>query len=98
VYFFTFIAHPKPENDAHGEVDGAFVNVWVNDPLESSAEAAARALVEETGWKVKAREYVCVLAADHYAEGEAGLAYMEQARVDGICAVFHRWNADAPDE
>jgi len=98
VFFFTFLAHPKPSNAAYGQVDGAYVNVWVNDPLEASAEAAAQELVEQTGWDVERREDVLPLAADHYAEGEAGREYMQQAREDGICAVFHRWNADAPDE
>ena len=81
----------------NGQGSGSLVS-HLRGALEASAEAAAQELVEQTGWDVERREDVLPLAADHYAEGEAGREYMQQAREDGICAVFHRWNADAPDE
>jgi hypothetical protein len=59
---------------------------------------AARELVAAAGWDIEEREDAYALAEDHYAEGDAGREYMAQARVDGICAVFHQWDVGAPDE
>ena len=98
MYFFTFLAHPKPSSTEYGTVDGAYVNVWVDDPLEISAEATAREFVEADGWDIERREEAHRLAPDHYGAGDSGFEHMAQAHADGLCAVFHEWRVGAPDE
>jgi hypothetical protein len=98
MYFFVFLAHPKPSHPEYGAIDGAYVSCWVRDPVEGAAEAAARELIEATGWDVEERDEAYPLADDHYATDQEAYEHMEQARLDGICAVFHRWDVGAPDE
>ena len=98
MHFFVFLAHPSPSHEDYGTVDGAYVSCWVNDPVEASAEAAARALIEEAGWDIDERDVAYPLADDHYTPDQSGFANMQQARTDGICAVFHTWDVGAPDE
>ena len=98
MYFFVFLAHPSASSDDYGVFDGAYVSCWVNDPVEASAEVAARALIEDRGWDIEEREEAYPLADDHYARDQPAREHMEQARLDGICAVFHSWEVGAPDE
>lgn len=98
VFFFVFLAPPTPLHPEYGAVDGAYVSCWVNDPVEASAEAAARGLIEAAGWDVDKRDEAYLLVDDHYAPDQDGYERVAQARVDGICATFHRWALGAPDE
>ena len=98
MYFLVYLAHPKPSHREYGVVDGAYVSVWVRDPVEAAADRAARELIEAEGWDIEERDEAYPLADDHYAPDQDGHAYMEQARLDGICAVFYRWDVGAPDE
>ena len=98
MYFFVFLAHPKPSHSEYGVVDGAYVSCWVRDPVEAAADLAARELIESAGWDVDERDEAYPLADNHYAPDQDAYEHMEQARTDGICAVFHRWDVGAPDE
>src|SRR5688500_409163 len=55
IYLFVFEGHPKQSHPEYGAVEGADVSVWVRDSSETSAEAAARALVDSEGWSVEVR-------------------------------------------
>ena len=98
MYFLVYLAHPKPSHREYGVVDGAYVSVWVRDPVEAVADRIARESIEAEGWDIEERDEAYALGDDHYALDQDGYAYMEQARLDGICLVFYRWNVGAPDE
>ena len=97
MYFLLYLAHPKPDHPEYGVVDGAYVSCWVSDPVEAAADSAARALIESGGWDIEEREEAYPVAYDQYPPGHDSYEYVEQARIDGLCAVFHQWNVDAPD-
>jgi hypothetical protein len=98
VHYFVIEAHPKPGSELYGRVDGAYVSCWVNNPIRDAAEAEARALIDEAGWDAEATDTADWLDDDHYGVDQPEREYFEQARVDGIVAVYHRWHVGAPDE
>jgi hypothetical protein len=98
VYTFTFIAHPKPSHPEYGVIDGAYATVFVNDVIAESAEAAARALIDEAGWDIEELDDWAPMNPGDDAPGTAWHEYYAQARQDGICALFNRWPVGAPEE
>jgi hypothetical protein len=96
VYTFTFIVRPKPSNPQHGEADGAYAVVFVNDVVSETAEAAARALVEASGWDIEELDDWAPMNPGDDAPGTVWRAYYLQAREDGICVAFHTWPVLAP--
>ena len=98
MYFLLYLAHPKPDHPEYGVVDGAYVSCWINDPVEASADSAARELIDSDGWDIEERDEAYRVSYKQYPPGHESYEYVEQARIDGMCAVFHRWNVGAPDE
>jgi hypothetical protein len=98
VHFFVIEAFPKPNSKWYGKVDGAYVSCWVNNPVRDAAEAEARALIEDHGWDADETDTADWLDDDHYGPGQSAKQYFDQAKIDGIVAVFHRWDVGAPDE
>ena len=96
--FFMFRTHPKPSHAEYGVVDGAYVSCWVADPVSSSAETAARGLIEEAGWDVESLDESYPTSLDDYGADDPSRPYVQQAAVDGIYAIFHRWPVGAPDD
>lgn len=79
------------------DIGGAFATIFVDEPYEEIAEAAARKLVEEHGWTVDSVDSLEWVELEDFPAGTPGHASYQQASVDGICATFHRWPVDAPD-
>ena len=91
MYAFTFIVRPRPSNPQHGEVDGAYAVVFVNEAVHEIAEAAARGLVEDAGWDVEELDDWAPMNPGDDALGTAWREYFTQAREEGSCVVFHTW-------
>lgn len=98
MFFFTFLAHPRPTHAEYGTVDGAYVACWVEEPIETVAERIAREAIEALGWDVDDRDEGYVVAPDDYEPGTQARLRCEQAVLDGVMLEFHRWPVGAPDE
>jgi len=98
VHFLVFEAHPKPIHADYGRVDGAFVAVFVNEPVPAAAEAAARAFIEEAGWDVAELDQSYPAELESFPLGHPSRDRFEQALIDGIVATFNRWPVGAPDD
>ena len=98
MYFFVLLAHPNPTNAEYGEIDGAYVSCWVNEPTEALAERRARQTIEELGWDVDERDQGYMVSRDDYEASSESLERFDQALVDGCVLTFHRWPVGAPDE
>jgi len=98
VHFLVFEAHPKPAHVDYGRVDGAFVSVFVNEPVPAAAEAAARTFIEEAGWDVAQLDQSYPIELESFPVGDPSRERFEQALIDGIVVTFNRWPVGAPDE
>ena len=98
MFFFTFLAHPKPGHAEYGVVDGAYVACWVAEPIESVAERIAREAIEVQQWDVEERDEGYPVSIDDYDVGTESRERYEQAVIDGVVLTFHRWPVGAPDE
>ena len=98
MHFLVFEAHPKPIHADYGRVDGAFVAVFVNEPVPAAAEAAARAFIEEAGWDVAELDQSYPAELESFPLGHPSRDRFEQALIDGIVATFNRWPVGAPDD
>ena len=98
MFFFTFLAHPKPTHAEYGSVDGAYVACWVNEPVEAAAEQVAREAIEALAWDVEERDTGFPVSIENYEPGTESRALYEQAIVDGVVLTVHRWPVGAPDE
>jgi hypothetical protein len=98
MFFFTFLAHPKPSHSQYGAVDGAYVACWVAEPIESVAEDMAREAIEALDWDVEERDEGYLVSIDQYEPGSESHERYEQAAIDGVVLEFHTWPVGAPEE
>jgi hypothetical protein len=94
----VYAVFPKPTHPEYGAVDGAYVSLFVNEPVQAAAELAAGGLIEQQGWEIEELEEAYPVELDRYPPGHPNREQFEQAHVDGIVARFHRWPVGAPDE
>lgn len=95
MFFIQF--HVRPTHDSTNAVEygGAYVNCWVARHALTDAMTAAMDVIHEAGWQVETVEQERRALRDEF-DGD-GLAYFDQAVVDGEDCVFHTWPVDAPD-
>ena len=98
MFFFTFLAHPKPGHAQYGAVDGAYVACWVAEPVENVAENIAREAIDALQWDVDERDEGYSVSIDDYDPGSESRERYEQAVLDGVVLEFHTWPVGAPDE
>ena len=66
MFFFTFLAHPRPTHSQYCAVDGAYVACWVAEPIESAAELLAREAIGALDWDVEERDEAYPVSIDDY--------------------------------
>jgi hypothetical protein len=95
---FTFLVHPKRSHPRYGEIEAAYAAVFVSDQgAAATPDAAARALLQESGWDVA--ELLSVISVrSEDAPGAPWEEHYQQALQDGICAVLHTWPVGAAEE
>jgi hypothetical protein len=98
LFFLTLKASPRPDHPEYGEVDGAFVSCWVNEPTCHLAEAAARAEIESAGWDVLELDTARNVTREEYLDKPESLALFDQACIDGWVLTFHTWPVGADEE
>lgn len=99
MYFLVLEAHPKPDHDEYGPVDGAYVSAFVDAASAAAAERAARDLIAKRGWYSDDFDEEPRWIERAELDGNAAsLERFDQASADGIVATFHRWPVGAPDE
>ena len=91
MYFVTIEASPKPNRPDYGEIDGAFVSCWVNEPTAQLAEQVARAGIEAAGWDPLVLDECRSVERDEYVEKPDSLELFDQASSDGLVLTFHQW-------
>ena len=91
MWFFVYEAYPKPSSPEYEQVDGAFVSCWIDERIESIADALARAVIEEQGWDVQERDQSYEVAEGNYEEGSDSIELFRQAVLDGCVMTFHSW-------
>jgi hypothetical protein len=90
LHYFRFEAAVRPSHPRYGELDGAMINCWVNEPTESLAESAARAEIEAAGWDILEYEESSRIDREDYLKSDS-LEYFDQALTDGGVLVVHSW-------
>ena len=96
MFFFQFEARPKKTYPNRHEYGGAVVTCWVQRQTHRQAEAFARGLLADEGWRISAvDEAARITRADQRPEG---MKYFEQAERDGEVFLFYTWPVGAPDD
>jgi hypothetical protein len=90
LHYFRYEASPQPSHPHYGELDGAFINCWVNEPTASLAESVACAAVDEAGWDIVDCEESRHVDREEYLDSDS-LEYFDQAITDGVVLVIHSW-------
>ena len=98
LYFLVYAAFPKPNHPEYGAIDGAYVSLFVNEPVQAAAEALAVALIGEQGWEVEELDEAYPVHLDMYPPGHPSREHFEQAEIDSVVATFHRWPVGAPED
>lgn len=97
LYLVTIDALPIPGSEAAEEYGGAYINVYTADRSESAALQTASREVAEAGWQSRAITEVAFVTREDFDDDSDGLAYFEQAKIDGIAVVLHTF-PKTPDE
>ena len=89
--FLSFECSPLPGSAKAAEYGGAFVSCWIDGRDRAEAEALARAVIEEDGWRVETLDEAYPITRATYDDGHSpkGLEHFEQAEADGECFVVH---------
>lgn len=91
VYRFMFLARPLPANPDYSRIPGAFVDAWVAQPDEPTAERIARGAVEDEFWQIERLESWSVVSSETSGELRRPL---ERALSDGHFLDFYPWPAE----
>lgn len=85
-------ASPQPGTSAFAEYGGATINVYTTELAEPAAIALATREVTQAGWQLQAIEQTYLLnRADMTDATPEGVAYFEQALLDGVVLVIHTY-------
>ena len=100
MYYFIFLARPKPGSEHAAEYAGAWVNCWVDFKVQSGAERLARFALEDQGWIIQKCDEVRCPTRDDYESPDQreSLQFFDEAQKTGSCFVFNCWGHDAPDK
>lgn len=90
-------AQPQPGTHAFAEYGGASINVYTTELSEAVALRIATREVSEAGWQVNAIDETFLLTRGDLVDAPDGLAYFEQALMDGVVVVIHTYSA-TPDD
>ena len=91
VYRFMFLARPLPANPNYAHVPGAFVDAWVAQSDEPTAEHIARGAVEGERWQIERLENWSVVSRQVSGSLPRPL---ERALSDGHFLDFYPWPAE----
>ena len=95
LYVVTIDALPMSGTEAANSCGGAYINVYTTDQSEASALETASCEVAAAGWKSRAIESVSFVTREDFDDDSDGLAYFDQAQIDGIVVVVHSFPNDA---
>lgn len=91
LFWFMFLARPKPGHPDFSRVTGVVVTAWVAQPDEPSAEHIAREAIEAEHWQVVRLEEWAVVSRESYRYSPESLTHFERAIAEGHSLVFHPW-------
>jgi|HubBroStandDraft_2_1064218.scaffolds.fasta_scaffold862761_2 hypothetical protein len=91
VYRFMFLARPLPAHPDYSRIPGAFVDVWVAQPDELTAEFIARDAVKDKRWQIERLENWSVFSRQTSGDLPHSL---ERALSDGHFLDFYPWPAE----
>jgi hypothetical protein len=98
LYVVTIEALPLPGSQAAETYGGAYINVYAKEPSESAALETASREVAEAGWRSQSIEKVVLVTREDFVDDSDGLAYFDQAQIDGIVVVVHTYPNLADEE
>lgn len=98
LYVVTIEALPLPGSPAAKAYGGAYINVYAKELSESAALETASREVAEAGWRSQSVEKVVLVTREDFVDDSEGLAYFEQAQVDGIVVVVHTFSNQADED
>ena len=91
-------ALPQPGTPAFAEYGGATINVYTTELSEQDAIALASREVAEAGWQLQTVDDTYLLTRPDLVEATPeGVAYFEQALLDGVVLVIHTYPASAQE-
>ena len=96
VFCAIYVGRPTPEAPDAAEVGGASIVCWVRASTKSEAADLARRAIEERRWVIVAVDEPWVEASEAAVPAESR-QYLDQARIDGECYIFHTWNNNPQD-
>ncbi|WP_028777102.1 hypothetical protein [Shimazuella kribbensis] len=97
IYYFMFEAIPHSDNPKKDDCAGAFINCWVDSTDVNLALTEASNYINDEGWEVISMVDQFIASREQYEEDDKlkeSLECFDQARSDGIAAVFHIWSYD----
>jgi hypothetical protein len=97
LYVVKIDALPLPGTEDARIYGGAYINVYTTDQSEAAALKTASREVADAGWRSRAIQSVAFVTRDDFEDDSDGLAYFEQARIDGIVLIMHTFSSEAED-
>lgn len=94
IYYFMLEAAPLLGNQEEEELEGAFINCWVNSTSMKSALTEATEYIHSEGWTIQKVEDRFIVHRARYEKDPELLESLEcfdQAVNDGISAIFYVW-------
>lgn len=93
----TIDALPRLGTEAANSYRGACINVYAVEQSEVAALSTTDREVAEAGWVSRSVERVSYVRREDFEAGSDGLAYFEQALIDGVVLVLHAFSNAADD-
>ena len=91
IYYLLIEARPCANNDESKEVEGAFINCWVNAKNQQSAIKSAKNYIDSEGWETIGIQEINLSCRNYYENEPDLLSCYDSACKYGISAIFNTW-------
>jgi hypothetical protein len=98
LYLVTLEASPLPGTENADEYGGAFINIYTKDASEAAALETATREIADAGWRALEINSVELVERAEFPDDSEGLAYFDQAQIDGIVIVIHTFGHEADED
>lgn len=89
-----FHATPAKDKQKSLDVDGAYINCWIEAVDSNVAETIAKVKIEELQWKILKLEEAYEISDKDYEDKSEGFDYYQQALIDKEVYVIHTYPAE----
>ncbi|HSZ32405.1 MAG TPA: hypothetical protein VK772_03795 [Puia sp.] len=91
ISFLTYHAVPDVNHSDYGQINGAYINCWIEASDLEKAKMISRKTIEDLKWAILSLEDAYPISLSDFAPGSEGKEFHEQALIDKEVYQIHTY-------